>query len=40
MDSNAGDWQGILPYDESERVGRRVGAVGRLLAQLSHWRQV
>lgn len=41
MDSNAGDWQGILPYDESSGlVAELAGQLAELLAQLSHWRQI
>ncbi|AXX19548.1 exodeoxyribonuclease V subunit gamma [Serratia marcescens] len=41
MDSNAGDWQGILPYDESSGlVAELAGQLADLLAQLSHWRQI
>lgn len=41
MDSNAGDWQGVLPYDESSGlVAELAGQLAELLAQLSHWRQI
>ncbi|RLM14091.1 exodeoxyribonuclease V subunit gamma [Gibbsiella quercinecans] len=39
MDSNAGDWQGVLPYDESSGlVAELAGQLAELLAQLSQWR--
>lgn len=41
MDSNAGDWQGVLPYDESSGlVAELAGQLADLLAQLSRWRQI
>ncbi|HIC7646429.1 TPA: exodeoxyribonuclease V subunit gamma [Serratia liquefaciens] len=40
MDSNAGDWQGVLPYDESSGlVAELAGQLAELLAALSRWRQ-
>ncbi|QJW53999.1 RecBCD enzyme subunit RecC [Serratia plymuthica] len=40
MDSNAGDWQGVLPYDESSGlVAELAGQLAELLASLSRWRQ-
>ncbi|MFE8153726.1 exodeoxyribonuclease V subunit gamma [Brenneria goodwinii] len=39
MDSNAGDWQGVLPYDESSGlVAELAGQLAELLMQLSQWR--
>lgn len=41
MDSNAGDWQGVLPYDESSGlVAELAGQLADLLSQLSDWRQI
>ncbi|PVZ85329.1 exodeoxyribonuclease V subunit gamma [Serratia sp. S1B] len=41
MDSNAGCWQDVLPYDESSGlVATLAGQLAELLAQLSHWRQI
>ncbi|CAI0932084.1 exodeoxyribonuclease V subunit gamma [Serratia entomophila] len=41
MDSNAGDWQGILPYDESSGlVAELAGQLADMLASLSRWRQL
>ncbi|MFC0226242.1 exodeoxyribonuclease V subunit gamma [Serratia aquatilis] len=41
MDSNAGEWQGVLPYDESSGlVAELAGQLADLLAQLSRWRQI
>jgi exodeoxyribonuclease V gamma subunit len=41
MDSEAGDWQGVLPYDESSGlVAELAGQLADLLAQLSDWRQI
>lgn len=40
MDSDAGDWQGILPYDESSGLAAElVGQLAELLVRLSQWRQ-
>jgi len=40
MDSNVGDWQGILPYDESSGLAAElVGRLAEMLMQLSSWRQ-
>ncbi len=40
MDSNVGDWQGVLPYDESTGlVAELAGHLAELLMQLSRWRQ-
>lgn len=40
MESNAGDWQGILPYDESSGLAAElVGQLAEMLMQLSSWRQ-
>lgn len=40
MDSNAGDWQGILPYDESSGLAAELaGQLADLLNSLGHWRQ-
>lgn len=39
MDSEQGDWQGVLPYDEtSGMVAELVGQLAELLAVLQHWR--
>ncbi|MCG8707252.1 exodeoxyribonuclease V subunit gamma [Brenneria sp. 4F2] len=39
MDSNAGDWQGVLPYDESSGlVAELAGQLAELLMQLNQWR--
>jgi len=41
MDSNAGDWQGVLPYDESSGlVAELAGQLADLLSQLSDWRKI
>ncbi|WP_411704316.1 exodeoxyribonuclease V subunit gamma [Edaphovirga cremea] len=40
MDSDAGDWQGILPYDESTGLAAELaGYLAELLMQLSLWRK-
>ncbi|QLH63504.1 exodeoxyribonuclease V subunit gamma [Serratia symbiotica] len=40
MDSNAGDWQGILPYDESSGLAAELaGQLADLLNSLGCWRQ-
>ncbi|WP_409309699.1 exodeoxyribonuclease V subunit gamma [Pectobacterium sp. B1J-3] len=40
MDSQSGDWQGVLPYDESSGlVAELAGQLAELLMQLSEWRQ-
>ncbi|MBU3894547.1 exodeoxyribonuclease V subunit gamma [Serratia rubidaea] len=40
MDSNAGDWQGVLPYDESSGLAAELaGQLAELLTQLGLWRQ-
>ncbi|MFI8417463.1 exodeoxyribonuclease V subunit gamma [Serratia sp. NPDC078593] len=40
MDSSVGDWQGVLPYDESSGlVAELAGQLAELLSQLTHWRQ-
>lgn len=40
MNSDAGDWQGILPYDESSGlIAELAGNLAELLAQLHRWRQ-
>ncbi|MBJ2067256.1 exodeoxyribonuclease V subunit gamma [Serratia odorifera] len=40
MDSNIGDWQGVLPYDESSGLAAELaGQLAELLAQLADWRQ-
>ncbi|WP_367680700.1 exodeoxyribonuclease V subunit gamma [Candidatus Fukatsuia anoeciicola] len=40
MDSKAGDWQGILPYDESSGLAAElVGRLAEMIMQLSLWRQ-
>lgn len=39
MDSRAGDWQGVLPYDESTGLAAELaGHLAELLMQLSQWR--
>lgn len=39
MDSESGDWQGILPYDESSGlIAGLVGQLAELLMRLRHWR--
>ena len=39
MESHHGDWQGILPYDESSGlVGELAGHLAELLTRLNHWR--
>ncbi len=39
MDSRAGDWQGVLPYDESTGLAAELaGHLAELLMQLSEWR--
>lgn len=39
MESHHGDWQGILPYDESSGlVGELAGHLAELLMRLNHWR--
>lgn len=41
MESQTGEWQGVLPYDESRGlVAEIVGYLAELLMQLTHWRQV
>ncbi|WP_127957432.1 exodeoxyribonuclease V subunit gamma [Serratia microhaemolytica] len=41
MTSEVGDWQGVLPYDESNGLrAELVGQLAALLTELSHWRQV
>ncbi len=40
MDSNAGDWQGVLPYDESSGlIAELAGQLADLLMQLATWRK-
>lgn len=40
MDSSAGDWQGVLPYDESSGlIAELAGQLAELLMRLSQWRQ-
>nr|WP_113865568.1 exodeoxyribonuclease V subunit gamma [Brenneria salicis]NMN92557.1 DNA helicase/exodeoxyribonuclease V gamma subunit [Brenneria salicis ATCC 15712 = DSM 30166]RBP64575.1 DNA helicase/exodeoxyribonuclease V gamma subunit [Brenneria salicis ATCC 15712 = DSM 30166]RLM31351.1 exodeoxyribonuclease V subunit gamma [Brenneria salicis ATCC 15712 = DSM 30166] len=40
MDSQAGEWQGVLPYDESSGlVAELAGQLAELLMQLHGWRQ-
>ncbi|MGL9760583.1 MAG: exodeoxyribonuclease V subunit gamma [Symbiopectobacterium sp.] len=40
MNSSAGDWLGVLPYDElSGLIAQLVGKLAELLAQLTQWRQ-
>ncbi|MEC5318445.1 exodeoxyribonuclease V subunit gamma [Brenneria populi subsp. brevivirga] len=40
MDSNAGDWRGVLPYDESSGlVAELAGQLAELLTRLNQWRQ-
>ncbi|WP_075183163.1 exodeoxyribonuclease V subunit gamma [Pantoea sp. 1.19] len=40
MESEAGEWQGVLPYDESSGlVAELAGNLADLLERLSHWRQ-
>ncbi|OSN08155.1 exonuclease V subunit gamma [Lonsdalea britannica] len=40
MDSHAGDWRGVLPYDESSGlIAELAGQLADLLMQLSQWRQ-
>lgn len=40
MNSDAGDWQGILPYDESSGlIAELAGNLAELLMQLNRWRQ-
>ncbi|MFC3394581.1 exodeoxyribonuclease V subunit gamma [Brenneria rubrifaciens] len=40
MDSRAGEWQGVLPYDESSGlVAELAGQLAELLMQLNVWRQ-
>ncbi|WP_145530915.1 exodeoxyribonuclease V subunit gamma [Yersinia kristensenii] len=40
MDSAAGDWQGVLPYDESSGLAAELaGQLADMLMQLSQWRQ-
>lgn len=39
MNSDSGEWQGILPFDESSGlIAELVGRLADLLAQLAHWR--
>jgi exodeoxyribonuclease V gamma subunit len=39
MDSRAGDWQGVLPYDESTGLAAELaGHLAEMLMQLSQWR--
>lgn len=41
MESHNGDWEGILPYDESSGlVGELAGHLAELLARLNHWREI
>lgn len=41
MESHNGDWEGILPYDESGGlVGELAGHLAELLSRLNHWRQL
>jgi exodeoxyribonuclease V gamma subunit len=41
MDSTAGEWQGVLPYDESSGlVAELAGQLAELLAKLRAWRQI
>ncbi|MGV3345987.1 exodeoxyribonuclease V subunit gamma [Enterobacteriaceae bacterium LUAb1] len=41
MESDAGEWQGVLPYDESSGlVAELAGNLAELLERLSHWRQI
>lgn len=40
MNSDAGEWQGILPYDESSGlIAELAGNLADLLMQLHHWRR-
>ncbi|MFV9670066.1 exodeoxyribonuclease V subunit gamma [Pantoea sp. ARC607] len=40
MESHNGDWEGILPYDESSGlVGELAGHLAELLSRLNDWRQ-
>ena len=40
MDSHSGDWQGILPYDESAGLmGELAGQLAEFLAALTEWRE-
>ncbi|MCT4708464.1 exodeoxyribonuclease V subunit gamma [Enterobacteriaceae bacterium H16N7] len=40
MDSKAGEWQSVLPYDESSGlIAELVGQLAELLMQLNRWRQ-
>lgn len=40
MESESGDWQGILPYDESSGlIAELAGNLAELLMQLNQWRQ-
>ncbi|WP_085688241.1 exodeoxyribonuclease V subunit gamma, partial [Lonsdalea populi] len=40
MDSHAGDWRGVLPYDESSGlIAELAGQLADLLMRLSQWRQ-
>ncbi|MEH2919653.1 exodeoxyribonuclease V subunit gamma [Samsonia erythrinae] len=40
MDSQAGDWQGVLPYDESSGlIAELAGQLAELLMQIHQWRQ-
>ncbi|MBT0728354.1 exodeoxyribonuclease V subunit gamma [Rosenbergiella australiborealis] len=40
MDSTAGDWQGILPYDESAGLmGELAGQLAEFLSALTEWRE-
>lgn len=41
MESQSGDWQGVLPYDESSGlIAELVGQLGELLDQLTEWRNI
>ncbi|MFI0488689.1 MAG: exodeoxyribonuclease V subunit gamma [Yersinia sp. (in: enterobacteria)] len=41
MDSTAGDWQGVLPYDESSGLSAELtGQLADMLMQLCQWRQL
>lgn len=40
MDSQVGDWQGVLPYDESSGlIAELAGQLAELLMQIHQWRQ-
>nr|WP_154324582.1 exodeoxyribonuclease V subunit gamma [Pantoea sp. 201603H] len=41
MESRMGDWQGILPYDESSGlIAELAGNLAELLMRMNHWRQI